>query len=362
MSAVLERPLLYSARPSVWIAGQEQTALGDAAVSVAVSERADGLFTLEATFGNWGTHNGSIGYLYFDRSLLEFGKEIAIDLGAGQALDRVFTGRITALEGRFLEQRAPEILVLAEDRLQDLRMTRHTRVFENKSIEDIIGTVAEGQRLDKEIDIESITLPVMTQLNQSDLAFLRQVAEIADADVWIEQGKLHVQARARRRGTEVTLTYGQTLHEMSVSADLANQRTSVQVAGWDATAKDAIAEQAGAEKIQGELDGGMDGATLLSQTFGDRPEQLVHQIPLTTRDARARADARFKRLSRRFITGRGVCEGDGRIRVGSRLTLNGLGPLFSGKYFVSEAQHLFDYRTGYRTVFAVERSGLGQPS
>jgi hypothetical protein len=42
--------------------------------------------------------------------------------------------------------------------------------------------------------------------------------------------------------------------------------------------------------------------------------------------------------------------------------LKGLGPLFSGKYYVVAVQHMFDGIHGLRTAFTVERPGLGQES
>src|SRR5882672_9257392 len=347
MSALADRPLLYSARPAIALAGNDQPALSAAAISLSVRDTTAGLVSLECTFGNWGARNGHVGYLYFDRATLDFGTEITVKLGAGQVLGEVFRGRITALEGRFPQQRAPEIQVLAEDGLQDLRMTRRTRIFEQSSVEDLINQIATDHKLDKTVDIESLTLPVVAQLNQSDLAFLRYLARIADADVWLAAGKLQFKARARQTGTPMTLMYGQTLHEVSVAADLAHQRTAVVMAGWDVAVKQALNERAADDKIQGELDGGVSGASVLSQKFGDRVEQLVHEIPFTTREAQARAAARFRGISRRFVIARGTAEGDARIRVGARLTLNGIGPLFTGTYFVTETNHLFDYRNGY---------------
>jgi phage protein D len=47
--------------------------------------------------------------------------------------------------------------------------------------------------------------------------------------------------------------------------------------------------------------------------------------------------------------------------VGRRVSLEGVGPLFSGNYLVTESHHLFDYQGGYRTAFEVERPGLGNP-
>jgi phage protein D len=357
MNAVVDRPLLYSARPSIVLAGQARPELSAAVTSLTVRESVEGLYRLEATFGNWGTHQGEVGFLYFDRALFDFGAEIAVEMGAGQAEGRIFAGRITGLEGRFPGQRPPEITVLAEDKLQDLRMTRRTRSFEQASTADIVNRVAGDHGLQAQVDVDSISYAVAAQVNQSDLAFLRELARAADAELWIENGALHAQARSRRRAGPVTLVYGQTLQEFAVLADLAQQRTALTVSGWDVAGKTAIDEQATDSSVQNELDGGRSGAALLQEKFGARTEQIAHQMPLSSGEARACADAGFRRQARRFVTGRGVAEGDARIRVGAKVTLGELGPLFNGAYYVSAVRHAFDAR-GYRTSFTVERPAV----
>lgn len=357
MNAVVDRPLLYSARPTIVVAGEERPELGAAVTSLSVHESVEGLYRLEATFGNWGTHQGEVGFLYFDRALFDFGVEIAVELGAGEAQGRVFAGRITGLEGRFPGQRPPEITVLAEDKLQDLRMTRRTRSFEQASTADIVRAIAGDHGLQAQADVDSVTYAVAAQVNQSDLAFLRELARAADAELWIEGDALYTQARSRRRAGQVTLVYGQTLHEFSVLADLAQQRTALTISGWDAGGKTEIDEQATESSVQNELDGGRSGPALLQEKFGARTEQIAHQMPLSSREARACADAGFRRLARRFVTGRGVAEGDARIRVGAKVTLGELGPMFNGAYYVRDARHAFDAR-GYRTSFTVERPAV----
>lgn len=359
MNALADRPLLYAARPAIKIAGNERAELGAALTTLTITETVEGLFALEATFGNWGSAQGEVGFLYFDRALFDFGVDIEVEMGAGQAEGPVFTGRITALEGRFPGQRPPEILVLAEDRLQDLRMTRRTRSFEDTSISDVVASIAGDHGLRPDVDVEGISFPVLAQLNQSDLAFLRELARTVDAEIWLDGTSLHMQARARRQGAEAHLVYGQTLREFAVTADLAHQRTSVKVSGWDVDGKATIDEQATESTVSNELAGGLGGAALLQEKFGERTERLVHQIPLTTQEAHARAIAHFRLRARRFVRGRGVAEGDARIRVGARVNLSELGPMFNGTYYVAEARHAFDNRNGYRTLFTAERPGLG---
>src|SRR5438128_801222 len=108
------------ARPSIAVAGQDEPELAEGLLSLLIVESISGLYRCEALFGNWGTINNKIGFLYFGRGLLDFGKPFQVKLGS----DVIFDGRIMGLEAHFPEGRAPEIAILAEDRLQDLRMTR----------------------------------------------------------------------------------------------------------------------------------------------------------------------------------------------------------------------------------------------
>jgi len=47
------------------------------------------------------------------------------------------------------------------------------------------------------------------------------------------------------------------------------------------------------------------------------------------------------------------------VRVGTRVELKEIGPLFSGKYTVTAVRHRFDTTRGVRTEFEVERPGIG---
>lgn len=351
----------YAARPSVQLDGQENGALTDGLLNLVVEETREGMYRCEATVGNWGARDGTVTFLYLDRQLLDFGKPFAVVAGAGEAEGVIFEGRITGLEAHYPQGRPPEITILAEDRLQDLRMARRTRTFENVSDSAVFEEIAAAHSLQRDIDVDGPTHRVLAQVNQSDLAFLRERARALDAEVWMEGDTLHAQARSRLRRGEVTLAYGSTLREFSALADVARQRTTLTVSGWDVDAKSGIAVEAGASALQPELNGLESGPAVLQQAFGPRAERIVHLVPFTQEEARALAEAQLRRVGRRFVTGRGAAEGNGQIRVGTRVHLERLGPLFDGAYTVAETRHTFEPRHGYRTQFVVERAGLGTP-
>lgn len=351
----------YAARPTLSVDGQDNMSLTGGLLTLLVEETNAGLSRCELSVGNWGTANGGVGYLYFDRSILDFGKTIAVSIGDGDAAAKIFEGRIMGLEARYLKTRPSEMTILAEDRFQDLRMTRRTRTFEDVSDRDVIEELASQHSLRTAIDIDGpSTHKVLAQVNQSDLAFLRERSRAIDAEVWVEEDTLHAQARQRRKHEDLALTFGQRLQEFSVLADLAGQCTSLTVSGWNVSAKEGIEHEANESAIRSELNGDLSGSSLLSAAIGERKEQLVHTLPLTDEEARYIAEAHYRIACRRLVTGAGIAEGDGRIRVGTYVELAGLGPLFNGKYYVVEVRHTFDGVNGYRTYFRVERSGIGR--
>jgi len=350
----------YASRPSITVGGQEVAGLADGLLHLSIEETTAGLFSCEAAFGNWGSASGGLGFLYFDRQLFDFGKEIAIAMGDSGTLAPVFQGRITAIEGRFPRQRPPEVQVMAEDRCQDLRMVRRTRTFEKVTDEDVFREVAGDHGLTPELDIPGPSYATLAQVNQSDLAFLRARARAIDAEVWVEGTKLFAQARVRRKAAApVALNYGQGLRELVASADLAHQRTRLAVSGWDVAGKQAIEEQVDDAAISGELSGRTSGGQVLNRAFGDRPERIVHAVPLTGEEAKAVAEARYREAARRFLTAEGIADGDARLKVATEVTMSGLGPLFDGPWYVTSVRHTFDARNGFLSRFCCERPGLG---
>jgi phage protein D len=156
------------------------------------------------------------------------------------------------------------------------------------------------------------------------------------------------------------MTYGSTLREFSVIADLARQCTAMNVCGWDVAGKATLHHEATDSVISGELDGNLSGASVLSAAFGERKESIVHTVPLDSREAQSQAEAFFKMTARNFIAGRGTAQTDSKLRVGNYVDLQGLGPLFNGKYYLAEVRHIFDGVKGIRTEFVAERPGLGR--
>jgi phage protein D len=346
-----------SARPNFFINEKPAPQLAGGLFGLTIHETVSGLYRCEALFGNWGPKDGVTGFLYFDRATLEFGKRFKVRLGD----TTLFDGRITALEARFPEATPPQIVVLAEDRLQDLRMTRRTRSFSDMSDSDVFAAIANEHGLTPQIDISGPPHKVLVQVNQSDLALLRDRARAVGAELWIEDHTLHAASRRARTAQPVQIAMNGRLREFSVIADLATQRSSVTASGWDVDGKQALSFEAGDSILSAELDGTLSGASVLTTAFGARKECVAHTVPATQQEVEATAEAWFRTQARRFVVGRGVADTDAGLRAGASVEIRGVGPLFEGKYYVAETRHRFDTAHGCRTEFTGERAGLGRP-
>lgn len=350
-------PSVYISYPRVLLANQEDSDLTASLVLFVVEETCAGLYRAEVTFNNFGANGSRMGYLFFGRDKLDFGTDIALE--AGSAHQQIFKGRITALEASYPDGGGTLITVLAEDRLQDVRMTRRTRSFVDMSDGAVIEQLARDHSLTPQVDVRGPTHHVLAQMNLSDLAFMRECARRVDAELWVEDTTLYAQTRPERASSTVTLEYGVSLIACNICADLAHQCTGLTVSGWDVASKSAIVETVQEAAISRELRGGISGSAILSEKFGARPHSIVHQVPLTSEEARGSAEASYRERARRFLTGSGVADGNADIRVGKLVGLSGLGPLFDGTYYVVRVRHLFDSTSGFRTEFDVERPGIG---
>jgi Bacteriophage probable baseplate hub protein len=354
--------LYSSSAPIFELDGEAKGELGRDLLRLDVEEATDGLKSLSARFLAVGPAQGSGAeqLQYVDGKILDFGKKLTVSIGPPGQERTIFAGLVSGLELAFEEGGEPSVSVFAEDELMKLRMTRRMRTYEQVSDADLARKLASEHGLSADAAADGPTYDVVQQWNQSDLAFLRERARSVDAEVWVSGRTLSVKAHANRRGDRLRMGYGHELMELTVLADLAHQRSSVTVTGWDVAGKQAVSERADQAAIDGELGGGDSGGSVLAAALAERRETVSHAVPLSGDEARARAEAQYRERARRFVRGRGIAQTDPKLRVGTTLQLDGLGPLFSGDYYVAEVIHRFDGEHGLRTEFVVERPGLGR--
>jgi hypothetical protein len=199
---------LHSARPALAIDGRPADDLAAALNDLRVENRSDGLAHSELTFGNWGLRNGVNDYTLFTRQRLDFGKRLDRQARPTSAFSPAGSWRSKAV---FRTAAFPAFAVFAEDRLQDLRMKRRSRVASSsRAMPRSRASIAGEHGLQAAIDLPGPTHALLAQVNQSDLAFLRQRALAARRRAVAGQTTPCTSRRrpARAGASPVELAYG----------------------------------------------------------------------------------------------------------------------------------------------------------
>jgi len=356
-------PLIALVAPVFTVNGELSRDLARDCVRLEVEEGIEGLRTMKAHFIAVGA--GATGpqgrMLYLDGQIVDFGKAIQVSVGPTSAQRIVFDGVISAIELVFGDSEPPRIVVFAEDALMLLRMTRRMRTYKKVTDADIVDQIAREHGLQTELTVDGPRYDVVQQVNQSDLAFLRERARLIQAELWCTGRTLHFSSRPRRKGTALTLVQGNELLAARIMADLAHQRSEVVVSGYDASAKDVIDQRAGAETINTEIVSGRTGPEIVKKALGPSSSIRVRENALTGDEAQAWAKAEMLRRARGFVTVAGVTRGSPDMVVGSTLRIELIGAPFQGDgYYVTRICHTFDHEQGLRTRFEAERATVNE--
>jgi phage protein D len=357
--AALSSHEVYAACPTVRIAGQENARVRELLVGMNLSESEGGLSALELRFSNVASLAAGGAELAFEDELaLGLGAPITVYAGDQAAPQEIFRGAVTGIEALFSRGAPPELTVLAEDRLQQARMARVTKVHENTTIGDLARALASALGLTPVVSgfTESGT---WAQVNESDLAFLRRLVQRYDGDLQVVGDELHVAPRGDVRRGSVELRLLGQLSRVRVLADLAHQVTGTTITGWDPVAGQRLnAQSSGAHLGPGN---GRAGSQILGQAIAPRAEHLGHFAVASGAEAQALADAAFDRRARRFVRVEATAAGNPAIRVGTHVTLKDISARFDNTYYVVQAQHRFSTQRGYETHFEAECAYLGRP-
>lgn len=346
--------------PLIRVNGAEQPGLREGLLDLLVEQRLDAPHRCRARFQNWGVRNGTPGFLYFDRRLLDFGVQLAVEQSGHAGSLVIFEGRISALEAAFPDGSQPEFVLQAEHDLQDLGGTRRTRTFTDMGDPDIFQQLAGENGLELELGLTGVYPPheVLVQYDQTDLAFLLGRVRSLGWSLTVNNDRLIV-SEEPATGENLVLTWGQNLLALNSRADLSQQVTELGVSVWDVVSKQSRTETADAGLLAGELDSLQSGSEIVSLLYGERREVLPLPDVRDREQAALLARAAFHRRAAQFVTARAEVQGDPRLRAGSQVDIRNVGDMFGGRYLVIVARHRYDRQSGYRCELELSRAGIG---
>jgi phage protein D len=341
--------------------------------------------------------------------------EISAGPADSESTTSLIKGEVTSIEAICQEGLILSI-VRGYERAHRLQRAKRTRTYLNMKDSEIAAQVAENAGLKKgKIDETSVAHDHVAQVAQTDWDFLQQRAREIGYETGVVGGEFFFRKASGRKdsggglldaavdklasmaGLSGKLTFKDNLHTFLPRLSAANLTPDVEVRVWDP--KDARVAVATVDAATGSASiKGQDPAKLAksfsdeflslpsiptppaipglpSLNLGQKNSNTAYLVvdrplgvgPAADTAAEAAAKGVADHIASTFAEAEGDAKGDPKIQAGKEVEIAGVPEQFCGKWFVTNARHVFDpHENGYHTRFWVSgrqnRSLLGLTS
>lgn len=272
---------------------------------------------------------------------------IAISIKEGSTETSLFEGEIVGL-GVELRSMGAELVIDAYDKAHRLMRQAPIATHLKQKPSDVISKLAQAVGMSASVDAFGSQYDVYHQWGSSGRV-IDDLCRSFGAEWWVEGNQLTVRQRtANPPASGVTLTAGETLRSFSARFTAGDQVEKVGVRGWDIKTKQAITGTA-----TGSATGISGGPSLATMTAGRKPAQIWSRFVNDATAANAVASAAVSASASSIVTGRGECEGNGKLVPGKTVTIAGMGDTWNGAYYVTAVEHLLEVDRSLVTRFTV---------
>ena len=272
-----------------------------------------------------------------------------------QQSEELFSGELIAIDYAFQGQGSSSLILKCLDHSHRLARGRQTRFWNDMKDSDIANEVGSECQLSVDMDSTTEVHKYTLQRNESNLAFLKRLAARNNFQLRVEPGKLLFKKAAGAYNYRISTETG--LISMNCSYNSADMVQQVVVRGWDIYTKKEIVGVASAGDVQNIGSG--EGGPQLAGVFGEQTAYIT-DVPVSTQEqADMLAKAEMERLARRFGRGKAVIVGNGSLRAGSTVTMDGFGQGINGDHYVVSTRHIIRPQVGYRTEVAFCSNTMG---
>jgi phage protein D/phage baseplate assembly protein gpV len=293
----------------------------------------------------------SAGTTLLDSALLDLGKSVEIYLGYGHDLEPALLGEIYAIEPSFPQDGPATMTVSGYDKSYKMRRAQQEPTqyaFSNDSA--IAAEIAIANGLIPVVDPTS-SFSETTCKAESDMAFLKALAEKHYFDVYVEWDRLHFQFPRPQLAAHV-LKWGKNLSSFSPRISAAGLAGLQVIRGYNQELAQAITATAVAADF--DLDNLVEklGSTALDLLNSLARKGILQRTIQNPLDAETLARSLLADLLEGLYEGSGSCIGIPDLAAGRYITIQGVGRRFGGTFRVRKVTHRID-DSGFHTDFSI---------
>jgi phage protein D len=336
-----------NARPRFRINGLDELLMAEAVKDVVIQQPLNGRAHAELRMINWGRRESAVdpGFIL---QHIRHGAEIEIMIGE-ENQQALFAGDITAIEERYGDG-APQLLLLAEDKMHLLARHRYSRSFADQSLDQVIQALADDAGLSADVQVDSGN-GNWHQLNESNLAFMQRLLAPYDIAVRFENGTLRVKAE-QTDANPSTISPQDGTEYLRIIADLNGQPTNSKVSAYNLASDEEVSSQS---QSLSNPPSGTTSADLLAELSWPGEAYFPKPYAQKQQEAEHWAGALFRQRAKAFLHGDAVCVGIPDCRPGREVELTDVSERLRGRYQIVHCSHRFDSANGYRTHLKLNR-------
>lgn len=327
----------------------------------------------DITVNNWDATRMDFKYIggTADSRIFDPCRKVEVLMGYSAKLTTMCQGHIKTLEPNFPSGGGPTLSVRGVNLLDSFRKKQNTRAWTQKKDSEIaedIGSLSDTATGKDKVTIKTLDsakqaepqIDYVAQENQYDIDFLLSRARQRGYIVSYDEVKNEIYfGPSTRKGKGVPISFvlewGKSLIDFKPTLTVVNQVKSVTVHGWNRNTKKPIEEKVTLDDKKFATNQDIHKIII---DCNPREEIVVSEPVFTPQQARARAFAILTDRSNDAVKATGTTIGLPDLRAGVNVQIAGLGPRFSGQYFVTETTHSIG-NGGYTTKFSARREDPG---
>ncbi len=333
-------------------------------ISVTYRDNLTDIDSFELTINNWDAEKRKFKYIEGEGKEVFYPcKDIEIWMGyydkGNKKIQRMLFGEITSLEPNFPGSGSPTLNVRGLNILHRLRDRQRSDSYINKRDSQIAREIARRIGIDIKVRDNFMTVEephdFIFQNNKYDIVFLMERSRTIGYELYVnvEERKLYFLPSVQGK-KKYLLEWGRSLVSFRPNLTTANQVSEVVVSGWDPRAKRRVVGRATRRDLETRALGVERDIRIIESSLSQRVEVIADRPVYTEREARQLAKETLERMSKGMVKASGSTIGLPELKSGTYLEINGLGDLFSGKYFVTETTHTIN-DSGYTANFSARK-------
>jgi phage protein D len=311
-----------------------------------------------------------------DSAQFRLGSQVHVKLGYADAdsMLSIMRGEITTLTPDFPSDGPCTLTVRAVDRwlrLKNSKPPENAVTYKDVADWQIAQRIAQRHDLRIEVDQSGPKHHLVVQKNTDDASFLQERARRVHFETFMRTDPLtgeevlqFISPRDGRDGRPIrtfVLSWGSfrstdalpSLLDFKPTMAAGDQVQQVTVRGWDAKSKKKIKQSASPSNTPAipviDDTSGPETAKTIGGSEG-RKEVIVDKEVETNEEALHLAKSMLAEHAEKFITARGTMIGQPGLRPGDNVEIGGVGSRFSGRYHVTNVNHVLNQQ-GYLTEF-----------